>query len=205
MRSTLDSLTFAGVHDRARVQQLIASGDVREALAVANAIEHPWYRCQSVAEVAEVLPEDEARPVIAKALRAAHEEAEPNRIVTVAAWPIGVMARRGLEAGGEVEKLLAIIDTEPHSLRRAHALFMLFASVFPDATLRERVLAALVASLRVSHGWRAERVWAALVTRLRDENADEAARILQLMPEGREKRRLTRAATPPPASPPSPA
>jgi len=203
MRFTLDPRTAAGVEGRARVHALLAT-NTREALAVARAIEHPWYRCQALAAVAEAIPLEKARGVLQQSLRAAHELEEPNRIVTVASWPVRVLVSREIEgAAEEVERLLAIIADEPHSLRRAHALSMLFGSVFADPALRARVLDPLLASLRVSHGWRAERVWAALVLLMREQSAAAAEQILQAMPEGREKRRLSRA-TPPPASPPSP-
>jgi hypothetical protein len=204
MRRTIDSLVSSDVQDRARVHQFITS-DVGKAFEIASAMGHPWYRCQALAAVGDVLPEAKARVALDRALRAAHELTEPNRIVTVASWPVGVWVRRGLgDISGEIEKLLAIIATEPHSLRRADALSWLIGSVAPDDKLRERVLSAFLASLHASHGWRAERLWANLVLLMREHDASAAQNVLHAMPEGRAKRRLSRA-TPPPASQSAPA
>lgn len=46
------SITKEDVAGRARVRKLVLT-EPREALKIARAIRHPWYRCQSLAMVAE--------------------------------------------------------------------------------------------------------------------------------------------------------
>jgi hypothetical protein len=179
------------VEQRRHVQQLVAR-DADAALRLAKTIADPWYRCQALTTVAEALPKERAKGVIQLALKAAHEQDQPNRIVTVASWPIGAAVRQGVAVEAEVERLLQIIASEPHSLRRADALAFLFGAVFPDPKLRQRLLAALLAALSVSHGWRTERLLSFTALRMAALGMEEAREIWARMPEGRQKRRTAR-------------
>jgi hypothetical protein len=102
------------------------------------------------------------------------------------------MLSRDFEQDAEVSGLLDIIQTEPHSLRRADALFALLKGVFTNEALRQRVLSSLLASLAVSHGWRAERVWGFTVLLMAEAGPEAARPIFESMPEGRGKRRTLR-------------
>ena len=180
----------AGVQGRARVQQLVAT-DVRAAIERAEAIEHPWYRSQALATASTALSDpDAARAVLERAIAAAHELTEPNRIVTVASGPIRALVERGLGVSqAEIDRLLAIIATEPHTLRRADALFHLFRAVYGNRALRERVRSALLAALARSHGWRAARLTRFTALLVAADDAASARRIVETMTESREKRR----------------
>jgi hypothetical protein len=185
----MDALIRHGVEGRARVHDLVRS-DLSAAWKTARAIEHPWYRCQALAAVAGGLNAPQAEACLKQALAAAHELTEPNRIVTVASWPIGVYVRRGIaDVTAEVKRLLAIIAGEPHTLRRAHALFSLLGAVSINPPLRARVFARLFEALALSRGWRANRVMEATVSLLAAESPDAAAQVLAAMPECRERRR----------------
>ncbi|MCU1244963.1 MAG: hypothetical protein JWN02_873 [Acidobacteria bacterium] len=185
----MDALTRHGVEGRSRVHDLVKS-DVSAAWKTARAIEHPWYRCQALSTVGAALKGPQAEVSLRQALAAAHELTEPNRIVTVASWPIGVFVRRGIgDVTAEVERLLSIIAAEPHTLRRGHALFSLLGAVFSDPRLRARVFAPLLPALTRSHGWRANRLMELTVVLMAAESPDAAAEVLRAMPEGRERRR----------------
>lgn len=190
--SSVEHDVKAGVQGRARARQL-ASQDPASAVEVANAINHPWYRSQALTIAAENISDSAtARNVLRRALAAAHELQEPNRIVTVASWPVRAMLSRDFDQDADVSRLLDIIQTEPHSLRRANALFALLEAVFTNEALRQRVLSSLLASLAVSHGWRAERVWGFTVLLMAGAGPEAARPIFESMPEGRSKRRTRR-------------
>ena len=193
MSSNISDHVKTGVQGRARVKQLIRV-DAVEALRVAEDIKHPWYRCQALSLVGEALPDAAASlSVLGKAIQAAHELSEPNRVVTVASWPIKVLLKRtSYDPAAEIQWLLRLIATEPHSLRRSTALFALLEGVFAEPTLRTRVLSALLESLSVSHGWRAERLWRLTTLAMMAESPESAYAIFQAMPEGKEKRRVAR-------------
>lgn len=113
--------------DRAIVRQ-IASTSPEQALRLARGIDSPWFRCQALSTIAEVEADKKAcLRLLKEALSAAWEQNEPNRVVTVSAWPLQVMAHRGwVEAlMPEVTRLLAYLATEPHAVRRADALYVL--------------------------------------------------------------------------------
>src|SRR5688572_1353761 len=84
-------ITAEDVRGRARAGDLSLT-DPREALKVARAIRHPWYRCQALSSVAEAWgTQGQKREVLEEALAVAAEQSEINRIVTVSAWPLHVM------------------------------------------------------------------------------------------------------------------
>jgi hypothetical protein len=183
----------AGVQGR-KLTREVAGHDFAMAVEIAGAIEHPWYRCQALTIAASHVSDlAAARTVLNRALAAAHELDEPNRIVTVASWPLRALITRDLaDQSAEVNRLLGIIQSEPHSLRRADALFSLLEAVFTNAPLRERVLSSLLSSLAVSHGWRAERIWGGTVLLMAGAGLEAARPILERMPEGKARRRAIR-------------
>ena len=129
------------------------------ALAIARLIRHPWYRCQALTSVAETLTsKGDALRILEESLAAAHEQHEPNRVVTVASWPLQCLVKidkNGAEK--EVEALLSLTATESHGLRRLHALNALLGAIAQDAPLRERVAKPFLATANMCFGWRAER------------------------------------------------
>lgn len=136
----------------------LAPLDAARALATARAIRHPWYRCQALSMAAEYLSGPERERTLMSALAAAWEQDEVNRIVTVSAWPIRGLADAGSEAArGQVAKLVRLAQSEPHHLRRSHALRALAAAVGEHPPLLERVVPALVDGLLGGHGPRIDR------------------------------------------------
>jgi hypothetical protein len=159
MHSWLNDVRPEDVSDRATVARL-APLDPDQALVVARAIRHPWYRCQAITSVAEIQPSNAVSiRLLNEALSAAREQSEPNRIVSVASWPLKHLAKVAPEiASVELSRLLPIIEAEPHALRRLDGLFRLLGSVASVPELRESVKPSFVATAAVSHGWRSERL-----------------------------------------------
>src|SRR5437763_220062 len=63
------------------------------ALQVARGIEDPWFRCQALSHVARYLvSEAERNDVLTEAFLAGSKLSEPNRVATVSAWPLKVLA-----------------------------------------------------------------------------------------------------------------
>jgi hypothetical protein len=110
----------------------IAPKDPARALELARSINEAWYRCQALSSAALHHPDSRTRArVIDEALDAALKSGEPNRVVTVSAWPIKVLAMEGRldRIAKEVDRLLNLIRTEPSPVRRADALKYLFGAV----------------------------------------------------------------------------
>ena len=110
----------------------IAAKEPQRAFELARAIDDAWVRCQALSTTALHLADSRARArAIDEALAAASELTEPNRVVTVSAWPVKVLAIQGRldRVASEVDRLLAVIATERSPVRRADALRDLFGAV----------------------------------------------------------------------------
>ena len=180
-------ITSTDVHQRSEVHALLST-DRREALAVARRISHPWYRCQALTTIAEKsLPLEERSALLSQAVSAALEQADSNRAVTVAAWPLRAMVSDSTpQISRLVGQLLYIIAGEPHGLRRLDGLAAILAAVLPSATLRAKVLPRFVEAAQVSQGWRTERIVAFMATALACVDMPAALALL----EGREPNRF---------------
>jgi hypothetical protein len=151
-------ITREDVGARARVAD-IAPKDSGAALKLARNIKHPWYRCQALASIAPYLARKDREQVLEAALMAAREQCEINPIVTVSAWPIRELAISHLElAADRIRGLVILANTEPHNLRRAHALQRLAFSVSGHPTLLSLIVPALTDALLGGGGPRIDRV-----------------------------------------------
>lgn len=104
------TITAADVRGRALVIGT-APHDADAAAKLAAKIAHPWYRCQSLAISAEFSSGPKRLRLLDAAFAAAFEQAEPNRIVSVAFWPLRVLvadASDGLEA--RVRELIEVAE-----------------------------------------------------------------------------------------------
>lgn len=147
-----------GVRARSQVDRL-AITDPNAALKLASSIDHSWYRCQSLVAVAEQLHGKAQTDALSAALAAAREQFEPNRVVTVASWPVRILARIDPDAAAQqLTELVAIAATEPHNLRRAHALQRLAFVVSQYPSLLRLVVPALSEALLGGYGSRIDRV-----------------------------------------------
>jgi hypothetical protein len=151
------SISQADVAGRARVDAL-APSDAKAALQIARAIKHPWYRCQALTKVAEHLRGKERQDLLLVALKAAREQPEPNRVVTVSAWPIRALVDSSpTKAEERLEEMLDLAEHEPHNLRRAHALQSLAFSLSKSPRLLAKVIPALSTALLGGGGPRIDR------------------------------------------------
>jgi len=150
-------ITREDVAGRARAGKL-APHDVDQALRIARAIKHPWYRCQALSIVAEYMSGGDRERVLESALAVAREQDEINRIVTVSSWPIRGLVRAGAGSTGRfVGQLVVLAGSETHNLRQAHALQTLAFAVHEDKELLAFVAPALARALLGGHGPRIDR------------------------------------------------
>jgi hypothetical protein len=120
-----------GTQVRNRVSA-IAKTNALEALALARGIDDPWFRCQALTIAAVHTPDRRSQKrAIDDAFSAANELSEPNRVVTVSAWPVKALALTGhmSSVSSDVGRLLQLISTESSPVRRADALRYLLGAV----------------------------------------------------------------------------
>jgi hypothetical protein len=155
------------VRGRAEVARLIPL-DPEGALRLAREIRHPWYRCQAIAYVAAAQPSRTvALRLLQESLAAALEQSEPNRIVSVASWPLRQLAKLdSIVAAAQARDLLQIISREPHGLRRLDGITRILAAVAEQRELLEIAKPPFVAAVAASEGWRTERTVAFVVALL---------------------------------------
>lgn len=125
-------------------------------LSVARQHSDPWRKCQWLVEVALHTKDLKvAEKIAVEALDAAREQTQPNRIVSVAVWPINVLALRySAFLSSVVSEFLAIIADEPHAVRRGDALFLLFEAVYSDPKQRSNLLGLLLQTCAVMNSWK---------------------------------------------------
>ena len=137
----------------------MAPDDPKGAAAIARRIKHPWYRCQALAYAAECSRDAERARLLQESVQAAQAQDEPNRVVTVAGWPVRVLAETSpAQAADLIRQLVGIAETEPHHLRRANALQALAFSVANRPELLKLIVPALAAALLSGSGWRIGRI-----------------------------------------------
>ena len=193
LRPKTTLITREDVGGRARVHELLKASDTNAALKVARAIKHPWYRCQSLSNVAEHCePLSEKRKLVHEAFRSAWKCENPNRIVTVAFWPFKVLADNGLASDirQQLDPLLEILSGEPNPICRIDALAWLVAA-FRNGPMDcfYRVLAQFEEGCRACKGWKGDynlRFVAPLVDRVDPARAVE---LLELIKQPRMRRR----------------
>lgn len=132
------------------------------ALDLARTIDDPWFRCQALTTAAETAPDaSTTRTLLEEAFAAAYQQAEPNRAVTVASWPLRALGqlddRQWLER--ELDHALTCIAAEPHPTRRADAQLALLTALPAAASdLIRRTADALLTTCGAGHGWRRNRI-----------------------------------------------
>lgn len=103
----------------------IAKDKPNEALKTARDIEDPWFRCQALTVVAlHCADMAQKNRLLDEAFEAALLTEQPNRIVSVSAWPLKVLCLSGqdVKLNKEVERLLTIIAREPSPVKCSDAL-----------------------------------------------------------------------------------
>jgi hypothetical protein len=153
------AITREDVLGRSRTEKLSLT-DPQEALKVARAIRHPWYRCQALSKVAEHWGTNKQKlALLEEALAVAREQKEINRVVTVSASPLEVMARIDPETvQRHLERLVELANSEVHTLRRADSLYVLARAIQDYPSLMPVVVPALVRALLTGRGWCIDRL-----------------------------------------------
>ena len=184
-------ITGDDVRGRALATKL-AETDVDAATDAAYRIRDPWYRCQALTAAAEAQPDKlRAMSLVDDAFRAAKEQDEINRIVTVASWPLRVCVRLAPQrAEAELRELLVTASGEPHTLRRGDALHALLFAVKDSSALKARVLPPLVDSITLGRGWRIERLIADVALVVKEDHPEYLPPLLAAHRENRRKRKL---------------
>jgi hypothetical protein len=149
------------VKERQKVLEFVKT-DFNGALRIAKEIPDPWYRCQSLSFVAAEARDRKTRlSLIGAAFDAALACQDPNRVATVSTWPLRVLVESSAEAEvhRHAERLLQLIRTEPHPVRRgdaqSHILSALYAGPRPDFLNAFR---DFVDSCKQAHSWRLDEI-----------------------------------------------
>jgi len=122
---------------------------------------------------------------VAEALDAAFSLRQPNRIVSVAAWPVRAMVRtRHPDLPVTLDRLLALISGVGNPVRRADALHFLLEAVHPAGrAYRERVLTPFREACRVMRSWKRARHLRDMACILHSEDPDLAEALLSDLSE----------------------
>ena len=164
--------------------RLCESGDLARALETARDIRDPWFRCQALAFCAK----ENDRPIRLNLLREAFDSAieqkEPNRIVSVSAWPLGVLCEFGDndELSLEVDRLILINESEQHPVRRADSLFYILRSIHKGPWhITKRVNDAFRTACESGHGWKRDRDLRDASAWIAAHDHNEAMRLIDLI------------------------
>ncbi len=171
---------------RAEVSQL-AGVNPNLALSVARKIEHPWYRCQALTSIVEANFSIKNREeILEEAMSAAYNQTEPNRVASVSSWPLRQLVQINLNQAREhVSRLLEIIATEDHGLRRLDGLHGILWGVVGAPALREHVFTRFTETAKVCVGWRAERIINSAALALAEYDQPSARELLAARPDTR--------------------
>lgn len=178
-----ERLTGVGVADRSEVARL-AKGNSSQALAVARSIQHPWYRCQALTYIVEANPSHASAEVILnEALLAAYSQPEPNRVASVAMWPLKELIHVNLRSASQhTTKVLEVISQEPHGLRRLGGLYAILWAVASVQELRDAALQPFLETAKVSFGWRSERIIDCAILTIAPYDRDSSVLLLNSRP-----------------------
>jgi len=83
------------------------------------------------------------------------------------------------------QKLLQIINEEPHSLRRLDGLCRILKGVWEITHLRERILECFIETANVCPGWRGDRLVSHIARDLLPLDYSKALQMLKSRPENR--------------------
>jgi hypothetical protein len=184
----MNSISRDDVLGRARTDKLSLT-DPQAALKVARAIRHPWYRCQALSKVAEHWGTKAQRlSLLEEALAVAQEQQEINRVVTVSAWPLGVMV--GIDPNAvpkHLQRLVDLASREAHTLRRADALHAVASALRNDPLLLAAVVPALTGALLGGHGWRIDRLIRSTVEIVKPFMPEVADKLVEHHSDGNKK------------------
>lgn len=169
--------------------------DLLDALDGARKCATDWKSCQALAEVASHTKDaKQFDKIIQESLDAARKQTEPNRIVTVAAWPVSVMVARAHPlVASTVAELLTVVASEPNSVRRGDALRFLFEAVYFNPKERSNVLGVLVKTCGQMNSWKKELILAEAAMTLALDDPVGSERVFEIIGECKFSRGARRA------------
>lgn len=168
-----------------------ASPQSQQALRSARKIQNPWSRCQALSHLAKQC-EDLATKnrLLSESFEAALQTVEPNRVVTVSAWPLNVLCNSGQDGKlkTEMNRLLAILSRESSPVRRADALNMMLGAILRSPRslfwqvfdrFQQACLTPLQNRKRNSKGESLLAHWVLVVDRFDAERAQELLEVIE--------------------------
>lgn len=174
----------------------IAPTKANAAATLARTIQDPWFRSQALAIAAK---HTAGRPkrlaLIHESLNAASALTEPNRIVTVSAWPLQVLHQfnEDMLVAEQLDRLLKIIANEPHPTRRNDALFSIWRLLLPSPRGAFRgLLEAFRDACAAGHGWKRDRNLQVMAGYLKEYDLEESLRLAKMIEKPRLRRQTFR-------------
>ncbi|HEV8067833.1 MAG TPA: hypothetical protein VGP76_08845 [Planctomycetaceae bacterium] len=183
----------------------IARSDNASALRIARNIDDPWFRCQALAYVAWNLADHKRfLRVVAESLESGWSIRDPNRSVTVIAWPVAALARRNYSRPDAMERstgilrdviarLTGVIAKEPNPASRADALLLHVHALSPSRReLRKGLLGLLVKECRDATNQKRQRQLEEAAMAIAPDDLDTALGLIASLDENRKRRTTVR-------------
>lgn len=146
-----------GVSLRRKVDQLVMT-DIEHACEVAKSIVHPWYRCQSLAKIAEHTNRTRLAYILRESFASALNCHDENRRIEVACWPLNVAIKKGEEALAEfmLEECMEQLSRD-HDPISAWCAVSVLHTIKSDKKLVDIFCDAFIRATSKGHGWKVER------------------------------------------------
>jgi hypothetical protein len=183
----------------------IAGRDNASALRIARNIDDPWFRCQALAYVAWHMADHKRfLRLVAESLESGWSIRDPNRSVTVIAWPVAALARRNYPRPDAMERsagilreviarLSGVIAKEPNPASRADALVLHVHALSPSRReLRKGLLGLLVKECREATNRKRQRQLEEAAMAIAPDDLDAALGLIASLDENRKRRTTAR-------------
>ncbi len=152
LRGALD-----GVALRHRVH-ITVKEDIEQAYKVARSIEHPWYRCQALAEVADHSDKASIKAILQESFESAMRCHDQNRRVSVAFWPLRAALKNDLRdlCLAFLNECIEQINQDMDPISKWCAGSVVYA-IKTDTDLLKKFYSTFANATSRGHGWRVER------------------------------------------------
>ena len=146
-----------GARLRSRVDTMVKS-DVDKAHELAKSIEHPWYRCQALAKVADHTDKANIKALLQESFESAMHCHDQNRRVSVACWPLRVALKSNLRDLCQlfIDKCAEQIRQDMDPISKWCAASAVY-TIKEDTYLLEKFYPTFEEATSAGHGWRVER------------------------------------------------
>jgi hypothetical protein len=195
---------MSATQERDRAARIAISDDA-SALRIARNIGDPWFRCQALAHVAwHAADQKRFFGIVAESLEGGWSIENPNRSVTVIAWPVAALARRSHPRPDARErsdralreviaKLTKTIAQEPSPASRADALLLHVHALSPSRPgFRKSILDLLMKECRDPANRKRQRQLEEAALVIADDDPDVALGLAMSLDEGRRRRTIAK-------------